>query len=259
MQAQQLPELHIKSEMFDSEKIVKAYEHWFETEAGQFAFAQEKRLIQYMVSAWPRRKQSLLDIGCGTGVFLELFWHSGFDVYGIDASGQMLARVREKMGNKADLHLGKAECLPFDDNEFDFSAMINVLEFCPEPMEALQEAYRVTKKGILICFLNKNSLYYLKKKTLRASRTGILTKARWFSHNEIIKMINKTMGPKKTYSLSVLPGSKSMWKDHWLLRPVNRLFLPPCAGSFIATRVELLEDAPLRTPLMAFEKEMGAN
>ena len=244
--------------MFESEKIARKYDNWFETEAGQFAFAQEKRLIQHLVSSWPRRRQSLLDIGCGTGAFLELFWESGFDVSGIDASARMLARARQKMGQRADLHLGKAQYLPFEDNEFDFSAMITVLEFCENPQKVIQEAARVTKKGILLCFLNKVSLYYLSRKMLPAYSTGITAKARWFTHREIKKIVSTTVGPEEIYSLSVLPGSCFMWKDRWLLGYLNKVFWPPCIGSFIGMRIELLESAPLKTPLMAFTKEVGA-
>jgi ubiquinone/menaquinone biosynthesis C-methylase UbiE len=245
--------------MFESEKTAREYDHWFETEAGQFAFAQEKRLIQHLVSSWPRRKQSLLDIGCGTGVFLELFWESGFDVYGIDASAKMLSRAREKMGNRADLHLGKAQYLPFDDNEFDFSAIITVLEFCDDPIKVIEEAARVTKKGILLCYLNKNSLYYLNKKFFRSGRSRIMAGSRWFTHREIKKMVTDTLGPRNIFSLAVLPGSKFMWKDRCILSYINKTFWPPCMGSFVGMRIELLEIAPVKTPLMAFKKELGAN
>lgn len=245
--------------MFDSDETAKDYDHWFETEAGKYAFAQEKRLIQHLVSSWPRRKQSLLDIGCGTGVFLELFWESGFDVYGIDASAKMLARAREKMGQRADLHLGKAQYLPFDDNEFDFSAIITLLEFCREPEEVISEAVRVTKKGMLICFLNRYSPYCVSKKLFKSSRTGITAEARWFSPREVRSMIIKVLGPRRTFSLSVLPGSRFMWKDRYLLRSLNRTFWPPFLGAFVGMRVDLLDNVPLKTPLMALKKEVGAN
>ena len=245
--------------MFESEKTAREYDHWFETEAGQFAFAQEKRLIQYLVSSWPRRRQSILDIGCGTGVFLELFWEAGFDVYGIDASARMLARARGKMGHRADLYLGKAEYLPFDDNEFDFSAIITVLEFCKDPQRVLEEAARVSKKGILLCFLNKNSPYYLSKKFFRSGRTGITSTARWFTHREIKNMVTEILGPKNTFSLSVLPGPRSMWRDRSLLGRINKVFWPPCMGAFVGMRIEIMEMATIKTPLMAFKKEIGAS
>ncbi len=244
--------------MFHAEKTALEYDRWFETEAGKFALSQEKRLIQHLVSSWPRRRQSLLDIGCGTGVFLELFWESGFDVYGIDASAAMISRARERMGHLADLHLGKAQHLPFDDNEFDFSAMITLLEFCDDPREVIKEAARVTKKGLLLCFLNRNSLYCLKKRLLKSKQAGMMAGIRYFSHREIKNMITQVLGPKKTCSLSVLPGPKLMWRDRCLLRSVNKLFLPPCMGTFVGMRVELLEKTPLMTPLMALKKDIGA-
>ncbi|NCC94898.1 MAG: methyltransferase domain-containing protein, partial [Opitutae bacterium] len=47
------------------------------------------------MAPWPRRKQKLLDIGCGTGMFLEFFWSCGFDLTGMDKSPDMLARARD--------------------------------------------------------------------------------------------------------------------------------------------------------------------
>ncbi|WP_028575233.1 class I SAM-dependent methyltransferase [Desulfonatronovibrio hydrogenovorans] len=245
--------------MFHWEKHAQEYDAWFSTHPGKFALEQEKRLVQHLVSSWPRRKQSLLDIGCGTGAFLELFWESGFDVYGIDASPGMLARAREKMGNRADLHLGKAQHLPFDDNEFDFSAIITLLEFCHEPEKVIREAARVTKKGILLCFLNKKSLYCLGKKMTTRNNTGFFKQARLFSVKEVKKLLFDVLGPRVISARSVLPGPESTWTCPWPLKMVNRLFLPAGIGAFSGMRVDLIERTPLKTPLMAVKKEAGAS
>ncbi len=258
MQALLPLERFTRSDMFHSEKNAAEYDHWFETEAGRFAFVQEKKLIQHHVSAWPRRKQSLLDIGCGTGMFLELFWESGFDVYGMDASARMLARARQKMGNRVDLHLGRAQHLPFDDNEFDFSSIITVLEFCREPDKVIREAARVSKKGLLICHLNKTSLYYLNTRLFSRNSPKMLKSARWFSFGQMKRLIRENLGPRQIYALSVLPGTSSMWKDHWLTRYLHICFWPPFLGAFTGIRVDLLDHDPLKTPLMAIKKEIKA-
>lgn len=258
MQARHQLELFTEPEMFHSEKTAAEYDHWFETEAGRFAFLQEKKLIQHLVSAWPRRKQSLLDIGCGTGVFLQLFWESGFDVYGMDSSAGMLARARQKMGHRVDLHLGKAQHLPFDDNEFDFSSIITVLEFCREPDRVIREAARVSKKGMLICHLNKTSFYYLNTRFSSSKSRKMLKSARWFTFGQMKRLIRENLGPRHIYALSVLPGTKTIWKDHWLTRYLHVCFWPPFMGTFTGIRVDLLDHDPLKTPLMAIKKEIKA-
>ena len=75
--------------MWDKE-TARRYDAWFQTEAGAFALKRELRLLERMTAAWPRRGQRLVEIGCGTGVFLEVLHQSGFDVTGLDASPHML-------------------------------------------------------------------------------------------------------------------------------------------------------------------------
>ncbi len=229
------------------------YERWFQTVQGRFALEQEKKLIQRLIAGWPRRRQSLLEIGCGTGIFLEMFWESGFDVYGIDSSKSMLRKARERLGQKADLHLGRGECLPFETNEFDFAVMITLLEFCRDPGQVLNEAGRVARKGLLICFLNKNSLYHFNRKLLRLwyGEDGLLIRARWYSYWEVKKLVNETLGPKKTYTRSVLPGTGIMWQNRLFMKCLNKKLWPPIMGAFTGMRVDLIDRDPLTTPLPA--------
>jgi len=105
----------------------------------------------------PLPGERVLDIGCGTGNHLIMFSKMGLDVSGVDASPQMLAKARARLGHKSDFKIGMAEDLPFDDNEFDLAALINTLEFMDNPLSALREAGRVAKKKIFIGVLNSFS------------------------------------------------------------------------------------------------------
>ena len=58
------------------------YDKWSTSTRGGFALRQEEKLLQSVIASWPRRKQKLLDVGCGTGMFLEFFWSCGFDQIG---------------------------------------------------------------------------------------------------------------------------------------------------------------------------------
>jgi demethylmenaquinone methyltransferase/2-methoxy-6-polyprenyl-1,4-benzoquinol methylase len=61
----------------------------------------------------------VLDVGCGTGSNLKLYQQAGCDVYGIDMSPSMLQVARQKLGDRANLHLGDASDMPYDDGTFD--------------------------------------------------------------------------------------------------------------------------------------------
>ena len=61
----------------------------------------------------------ILDIGCGTGAQLEGYLGEDRVLAGIDLSPSMLERARHRLGPEADLRLGSATELPFQDGSFD--------------------------------------------------------------------------------------------------------------------------------------------
>src|SRR5215210_3935634 len=62
--------------------------------------------------------QSVLDVGCGTGVFLREAAAAGAEPFGLDASDALLAIARERLP-EADLRLGDMQFMPHADNSFD--------------------------------------------------------------------------------------------------------------------------------------------
>jgi ubiquinone/menaquinone biosynthesis C-methylase UbiE len=61
----------------------------------------------------------MLDVGCGTGTALEPYVAAGCLCHGIDASEAMLDKARQRLGSSAELILGDAGALPYEDNSFD--------------------------------------------------------------------------------------------------------------------------------------------
>lgn len=233
------------------------YDAWFDTPHGCYALEQEKKLLSHLISAWPRRGQRLLEIGCGTGRFLEMFWETGFDVSGLDAHAGMLQGACDRLGDRTELHLGAAEGLPFDDNQFDFTALITVLEFAESPGQVLAEAARVSRKGLLVGFLNKYSLYYLTHGLQLPRRPATtLRQARWFSPLGMRFLLSMHTDKKSTILRSVLPGPQCTWRPGFPWRFANDLFLPAWPGAFAAARVDFFPKKPL-TPLLAFKAEPG--
>ncbi len=237
--------------MWDA-KAVERYESWFLTRAGSFAYMAEKRLISCMISGWPRRGHSLLEIGCGTGLFLEQFYEAGFEVTGLDSSQDMLQAAKQRLGNRGELHLGNAECLPFEDKEFDFVALLTMLEFQKDPLAVLREARRVAKKGLVVAFLNRFSLYYLSHgMSAPCLRSSTLRNANWHSPLEMRKLLQQATGRRDIVIRSVLPGPMWSWRQtpplHWL----NRCVTPLWIGAYCAARVDLFTMKPM-TPLLLF-------
>jgi len=101
------------------------------------------RCVLEFVGPTPR---AVLEVGCGTGHWLELLTAQGHFVHGVDRAPGMLARAREKLP-EALLTLAAAEALPFHSGVFDRLLIINALHHFTQPAHALEEARRVLTPG----------------------------------------------------------------------------------------------------------------
>jgi SAM-dependent methyltransferase len=107
----------------------------------------KQRLIQLEKSKLPPRR--ILEVGCGTGHFLNYAHSRGWDAYGVDISPWAGKHMREKFNLK--IFVGELEEAKFKSNFFDVVHMSHVLEHVRNPLATLKELSRVLKKeGILI-------------------------------------------------------------------------------------------------------------
>ena len=92
-------------------------------------------------------KQSLLDIGCGTGQFLEMLSQRAPEVMlsGLEPNLQMLAKAQAKFADRINCVEGWAHELPFKDASFDFVTCNNMFHYIDEPLQALTEFKRVLR------------------------------------------------------------------------------------------------------------------
>jgi SAM-dependent methyltransferase len=90
--------------------------------------------------------QRVLDIGCGTGVFLRLAAERGALPFGIDASEALLELARNRVPD-AELRLGDMQFLPYGGDSFDLVTGFTSFFFAADLVAALREAGRVAKPG----------------------------------------------------------------------------------------------------------------
>jgi len=97
----------------------------------------------------PKPGNAILDVGCGTGLQLDLWHRYRCRLYGIDSSAAMLDVARRRLGDAAHLRLGDASELPYDDNMFDLVTCTFVLHGMEHQVRlvALKEMKRVMKDG----------------------------------------------------------------------------------------------------------------
>lgn len=91
----------------------------------------------------------VLDVGCGTGAFLEALSRRfpEVELTGVDLSPEMLAVAERRLGGSAELKQGRVENLPFADAEFDVVVSTSVLHYVRHPDAALGEMKRVLEPG----------------------------------------------------------------------------------------------------------------
>lgn len=186
------------------------YRTWQQSLKGK---AMEKWLEESIHSLLkPQPGERVLDIGCGEGNHLLLLNRLGLSIAGIDASPYMVNRAMERLGNRCELKIARAENLPFDDNEFDLAIMINTAEFLEAPLEALKEAGRVARRKVFVVTLNNFSWYCLSSKAMGPFRRFPFQDTRFYNLWSLKALIQVAMGDVPINWRSGQFTSPFMWK-----------------------------------------------
>lgn len=108
-------------------------------------FIPEIRMIKRF-----KDRGKVLDIGCATGVFLEMISKEGFEPYGIDISSFIIDYLKISYG----FHVfsGQLNDVGFEEKVFDVVTMHHILEHLPDPAKFLNDEVRPILKddGILV-------------------------------------------------------------------------------------------------------------
>ena len=174
---------------FANVETVAGYEAWYRTD-GCKADQQEKSILKWLLSGFPAA-HSILEVGCGSGHFTRWFIEQGLRAVGLDLSHPMLEESK-RLGSEFLLQ-GDALRLPILSKSFDLTALITTLEFLPNSVQALTEALRVARQGIILGVLNRQSCLGRKHK-----RSGgpIWKYARLFTPYELKQAILEAVGER---------------------------------------------------------------
>ncbi|GBR17877.1 phosphatidylethanolamine N-methyltransferase [Acetobacter orientalis NRIC 0481] len=142
----------------DAEAVKVAYRRWaavYDTVFGGVSAFGRRKAVEAVNSLSGTK---VLEVGVGTGLALPHYTKNK-QITGIDLSGDMLARARERvqreqLSNVEALLEMDAEETCFDDASFDIAVAMFVASVVPHPRKLFRELKRVVKPGGHILFVN---------------------------------------------------------------------------------------------------------
>lgn len=109
--------------------------------------------LEAMVRSHITRDSRVLDLGCGRGGVVELFWRDAKLAAGLDPDPPSLSEHRT---HGMPVIRGVGERLPFVDEAFDVIVCVWVLEHLREPKATFDEVRRVLRPGGHFVFVTPN-------------------------------------------------------------------------------------------------------
>ena len=110
------------------------------------------RYLDQLESVLPASHRQLLDVGCGTGYFMDMARARGWQVEGVDISPQAVQHARTHYQLK--VHLGEIAQLP--PHPYDVITLWDVVEHLPHPLEVLSHARWLLKPGGVLALTTPN-------------------------------------------------------------------------------------------------------
>jgi len=158
------------------------YAAWYRTPRGAWIGATEFALLRRLVD--PGARETVLDVGCGTGYFTTLFARETAGmVVGLDPNLTWLNYAAREAPPNLAWTGGNAEALPFPERSFDVVLSVTALCFIKDPLGALREMLRVCRRRFALGLLNRHSLLWRQKG--RGEGVGAYRGAHWHTVREM--------------------------------------------------------------------------
>ena len=132
----------------DKRKVMQLYNVTAEMYDERYAQEQERKYKKALENVYVTRK-TVLDVGCGSGLFFKEVAAQAGLVIGVDVSRKLLLKAKDQGGafSNVAVLLADSDHLPFREELFGAVFAFTVLQNVPKPAETLNELKRVAKKG----------------------------------------------------------------------------------------------------------------
>jgi ubiquinone/menaquinone biosynthesis C-methylase UbiE len=166
----------------------------------------------------PTAGNTLLDVACGPGQLLSAAKPYNINLYGVDLSDVAVALCKQRIP-EAHIQVANAENLPFEAETFDYITCLGSIERFLNRQKALEEQYRVGKKGALYCFMVRNRNHF--KWRIFKQALGLRNKK---GHQDALDLEAwRTLFNQVGFQeIMVLPDHWPVMKwSHFLLKPIG--------------------------------------
>lgn len=133
-------------------------------------------------------KNTILDVGCAGGLFLDVAAKSGWDVFGVEINKQAI----KELIKKNIYYWDSIDSVISSDRTFDAVAMWDLFEHLYRPSETLKDVSKILRKGGVL-FMNIPNVLSLSSRLLR-EKSGTFdgrSHINFFSEFTIAKLLNR--------------------------------------------------------------------
>jgi ubiquinone/menaquinone biosynthesis C-methylase UbiE len=172
--------------LFDD--LADSYDQWYQTSGGRVVDFFERKAIEALFV--PEGK-TVLEIGCGTGLYTIWLAAQGFELTAVDISAPMMERAKEKvaaLGRKVNWIRGDIVKLLRDLGPYDGILSMTAFEFVPYPELVLRELYRRLNPGgcLVIGVIGDHSSWSEKyRRSAAQNPASVFNRAKFFTEEEI--------------------------------------------------------------------------
>jgi 2-polyprenyl-3-methyl-5-hydroxy-6-metoxy-1,4-benzoquinol methylase len=129
----------------------------YESRDGAQEYLIEK-YFSHVVAPYINSKSTVLDFGCGPGIFTERIFSLTRNVSGVDISEEFIRLAKSRLGKDTEFFVVDSEIANIENETFDVILLVDVVHHLEDPRETLEKVALKLKPGGLFLIFEPNIL-----------------------------------------------------------------------------------------------------